>query len=60
VSDNGVGLPDDFDIRNSKTLGLQLVNSLVEQLSGSIDYTVKDGTTITIAFREYREYQGVL
>jgi len=60
VSDDGVGLPDDFDIRNSKTLGLQLVSSLVEQLSGSIDYTVKDGTVFTIAFREYREYQGVL
>jgi PAS domain S-box-containing protein len=35
VSDNGVGLPDDWDIRHTHTLGLNLVSGLAEhQLGG--------------------------
>jgi two-component sensor histidine kinase/ActR/RegA family two-component response regulator len=36
VSDNGVGLSDKIDLQGSSTLGLQLVNILVEQLHGDI------------------------
>ena len=32
--DSGVGLPEDFDIENARTLGLQLISSLTEQLGG--------------------------
>ena len=32
--DNGIGLPDSLDIENTRTLGLQLVTSLTEQLGG--------------------------
>ncbi|EDX84679.1 Histidine kinase family [Synechococcus sp. PCC 7335] len=35
--DNGIGLPDDLDIENTKSLGLQLVTSLTEQLGGLLD-----------------------
>jgi two-component sensor histidine kinase len=37
VSDNGVGLPPDFDFRHTSSLGLQLVNMLVTQLDGTIE-----------------------
>lgn len=52
VSDNGVGMPQDFDWRNSGTLGLKLIMTLVEgQLGGSIDLESDDsGTTFTIKF----------
>jgi two-component sensor histidine kinase len=36
VSDTGIGLPKDLDFKNTKSLGLQLVNSLTHQLNGSI------------------------
>lgn len=36
VTDNSAGFPEDLDFRNTKTLGLQLVNSLVNQIDGSI------------------------
>jgi PAS domain S-box-containing protein len=36
VSDTGVGLPDDFETRREKSLGLQLVDSLASQLGGSL------------------------
>lgn len=48
ISDNGVGLPDNFDIRESESLGLELVCSLVDQLDGNIDYSGKNGTTFDL------------
>jgi PAS domain S-box-containing protein len=39
VSDSGVGFPEGFDIKNSKSLGLQLVTMLVEkQLGGTLEF----------------------
>ena len=37
VVDNGIGLPEGLDIGNTESLGLQLVNTLVGQLKGTID-----------------------
>jgi two-component sensor histidine kinase len=36
ISDTGVGLPDDFEVRREKSLGLQLVDSLARQLGGNL------------------------
>jgi two-component sensor histidine kinase len=36
VSDNGVGLPEGFEIEHSDSLGLKLVSVLVKQLGGAI------------------------
>jgi PAS domain S-box-containing protein len=51
VGDNGVGIPEGLDFRNTKTLGLQLVISLVGQLNGMISLDGTSGTTFTIEFR---------
>ena len=50
VSDNGIGLPDYVDFRNSPSLGLTLINSLVKQLEGNIEVHRSEGTTFTITF----------
>jgi len=50
VSDNGMGLPKSFKLRNSKSLGLQLVLALTKQLKGSIKLYRKQGTTVKIKF----------
>jgi PAS domain S-box-containing protein len=50
VSDNGVGIPKDLDIENLDSLGLQLVNSLVEQLNGALELERNNGTEFTIRF----------
>jgi PAS domain S-box-containing protein len=51
VSDNGVGLPEGFDLRTSKTLGLHMVEILVEyQLQGNLEIVTKNGTTFNIVF----------
>jgi two-component sensor histidine kinase len=46
VSDNGVGLPDDFNIEKSANLGLQIANTLTKnELNGSIRLVRLDNLT---------------
>lgn len=52
VSDNGLGFPEDLDFRNTDSLGLQLVNILVEQLEGTIELQKGTETTFKILFKE--------
>ncbi len=52
VSDNGIGLPEDLDFRNTDSLGLQLVVALVEQLEGTIELDRSEGTAFEIVFKK--------
>ncbi|NVN90388.1 MAG: PAS domain S-box protein [Desulfuromonadales bacterium] len=51
VADNGIGFPAGLDIRNTPSLGLQLVNMLVKQLQGRITFgSEQAGAIISITF----------
>jgi PAS domain S-box-containing protein len=50
ISDNGVGFPGDLDFRDTQSLGLQLVNTLVEQIEGTIELDRSGGTAFEIRF----------
>lgn len=51
ISDDGIGLPKDFDIKYSESLGLQLVITLVDQLDADLRYnSTKKGTKYLINF----------
>jgi len=50
IADNGMGLPNGLDYRNTESLGLQLVVALVEQINGSIKIDQKKGTKFAIEF----------
>jgi two-component sensor histidine kinase len=52
VQDNGVGFPEEMNLNNIKTLGLQLVISLTKQLDGSIELIKENGTCFNIIFKE--------
>ncbi|RJR19244.1 MAG: hypothetical protein C4581_05095 [Nitrospiraceae bacterium] len=55
VGDDGIGLSKDIDIRNTKSLGLQLVTNLtMHQLRGSIELRRNEGTVFNIRFRELK------
>ncbi len=51
VSDNGIGFHKGLDFRNTKTLGMQLVISLVDQLDGRIELDRSEGTSFAVSFR---------
>ena len=50
VADDGVGLPAAFDLMKTKTLGLQIINILTKQLSGTLDVDGSKGAAFTIQF----------
>ena len=52
VKDDGIGMPEDFDIDKTSTLGLKLTRNLVqEQLKGSIQFRRGNGTEVIIEFK---------
>jgi len=56
IADDGVGMPEHINFRKTGSLGLQLVNNLVKQLSGTIVMNAKDGgTSFKITFSEPKE-----
>jgi two-component sensor histidine kinase len=48
VKDNGVGFPGDLDYRQTQSLGLQLIMSLVDQVQGEIQLIRENGTEFKI------------
>lgn len=52
ISDNGVGLPEDFNIDETESLGMNLMRGLTDQLEGNFTLESKKGLKITINFRK--------
>lgn len=50
VKDNGVGFPKNLDFRNTTSLGLNIINKLVNQLKGTIELDTNAGTEFMIRF----------
>ena len=52
VKDNGVGLPKGLDVHQAKTLGLQLIRTLTEQLGGAWEMhsMPHQGTSVSLTF----------
>jgi two-component sensor histidine kinase len=50
VSDNGVGIPESLNLESSLTFGFLLVNTLVDQLNGTIELIRTKGTKFIIKF----------
>ncbi len=50
VSDDGIGLPADFDARKTGRLGMQIVSDLVKQIDGEMHIDTAKGTTYRILF----------
>jgi PAS domain S-box-containing protein len=52
VKDNGIGFPMEVDYRNTQSLGLQLVNTLTDQLGGNVSLFRNGCTEFNISFSE--------
>jgi len=50
ISDNGVGLPVDFDVMKPNSLGLKLVQGLTKQLNGNVNIISENGLSVIIRF----------
>lgn len=52
VKDDGKGFLNNVDFRNTDSLGLQIVNSLTDQIDGEIEFDGEKGTEFKIIFEE--------
>ncbi len=50
VSDNGVGMPKDYNPQESDSLGIYLVHALVEQLDATMEIRNEKGTRFLLTF----------
>jgi PAS domain S-box-containing protein len=50
IGDNGIGFPQEIDFRNTDSLGLHIVVTLVRQLKGKIELVRSVGTEFKISF----------
>lgn len=50
IKDNGIGFPENIDYKKTHSLGLQLVNTLVGQIDGTINLNNDNGTEFIIKF----------
>ena len=51
ISDDGIGLPAEMDIAQNKSLGLQLVSALSEQLGGKLQVLKGPGSAFKLKFK---------
>ena len=51
VTDDGVGLPPEGELDKSKSLGLTLIDVLVQQLEGTLRIERENGTRFTVRFK---------
>jgi PAS domain S-box-containing protein len=51
IKDNGVGFPDGLDYKKDGSLGLKIVDTLVDQLGGNIEFDGSEGAEFTILFK---------
>ena len=56
IMDNGIGVPDKFDLDKSESLGMLLINSLTDQIDGELKLDTSHGTKFTIKFGK-QKYQ---
>ena len=52
IADNGEGLSENFNIMETKSLGLRLINLLSKQLHGSFNYQYDGGGIFEITFKD--------
>jgi PAS domain S-box-containing protein len=57
VWDNGIGLPEGYDLNKSGSLGLTLVQLLTEQLEGNLDISTDNGTRCHIRFTQEHNHE---
>ncbi|WP_420628844.1 sensor histidine kinase [Candidatus Leptofilum sp.] len=60
IRDDGIGFPDDVDFRQSPSLGLTIIMTLVNQLQGQIELSTQDGTCFELTIPTESEKNSVV
>ncbi|WP_179414675.1 sensor histidine kinase [Mucilaginibacter sp. E4BP6] len=52
ITDNGKGLPLNFELKKGKSMGMELMTALTKQLGGELKITSEGGLQATVIFKE--------
>ncbi len=55
VRDNGRGLPENFSVENHTSIGMNLIESLTNQLEGKLFYTSNGGAEFKVVFENKKQ-----
>lgn len=50
VRDNGIGIPEDFDLNNTSSIGTWVINVLLRKLNSTVEVKNQEGTSFSISF----------
>ncbi|WPU90932.1 sensor histidine kinase [Mucilaginibacter sabulilitoris] len=51
IADNGKGLPDNFDLAETSSLGMEMMKGLSRQLGGNFEISKDQGVIVTVLFK---------
>ncbi len=51
ITDNGIGIPKDFNHREAKSLGVQLIYMLADQIDAKLEVSSNNGTSYELCFK---------
>lgn len=52
VADNGIGIPEDFDLENANSIGTWVINVLLRKLNATVEIEAEEGTSFSIEFEK--------
>lgn len=59
VADNGIGLPQGFDLKETSSLGMEMMKALSKQLDGNFKMENNNGVVITLIFRAEKKFGNI-
>ncbi|WPU97304.1 sensor histidine kinase [Mucilaginibacter sp. cycad4] len=59
IADNGIGLPQGFDIKEASSLGMEMMKALSKQLGGNFKMENNEGVVITLVFRAEKNFGNI-
>ncbi|MFC0512766.1 sensor histidine kinase [Mucilaginibacter angelicae] len=59
IADDGIGLPQGFDIKEASSLGMEMMKALSKQLGGNFTMENNDGVVITLIFRAEKKFGNI-
>ncbi len=52
VSDNGIGIPDEFSLEDASSIGTWVINVLLRKLNSTVEINSSEGTSFSIQFNK--------
>lgn len=59
IADDGIGLPEDFDMKEASSLGMEMMKALSKQLDGNLKIEDNDGVVITFVFPAEKKFGNI-